>query len=100
MAIEHRNNARKNTVMTKCPYCSEELPDGTGFSKHWPNCPANTNGIEIIKDETKSVSANECKAMQLLYGDGYTTRELMMVFEIASKSELQKHIHQECHHYE
>lgn len=46
MAIEHRETAwgggRKDVVMTECPKCGAELPDGTGFADHWVNeCSAN-----------------------------------------------------------
>lgn len=41
MAIEKRTYHTKSgdtsshTVMTECPMCNEEIPDGNGFRDHW-----------------------------------------------------------------
>ena len=44
MAIETRrspNNSRVSIVMVECPLCGAAIPDGKGFSYHWPNCGEN-----------------------------------------------------------
>lgn len=37
MPIEYRNADGKSTqaVMTQCPFCENDLPDGTGFAYHF-----------------------------------------------------------------
>jgi len=52
----------------------------------------------VVPVATHVISSAECRAMRLLYRDGWTTGELKMTFHLSGAESVRYHITGECSH--